>query len=54
MEKGSDPKQPHIWYEFCPDHGMFMDAGEFADFKEESLLDWFRSVIKGDRATVAP
>ena len=54
MEKASDSKQKHIWYEVCPDHGMFMDAGEFKDFKFESLLDRFRSLIKGNRANIAP
>jgi Zn-finger nucleic acid-binding protein len=54
MIKTADPKQKHIWYEVCPDHGMFMDAGEFKDFKFESLLDRFRSLIKGDRNIVAP
>ena len=54
MIKTADPKQKHIWYELCPDHGMFMDAGEFKDFKFESLLDRFRSLIKGDRNIVAP
>ncbi len=54
MEKTADAKQKHIWYEVCHDHGMFMDAGEFVDFKDENLLDWFRSVIKGDRETVCP
>ena len=54
MEKTADPKQLHIWYEICRDHGMFLDAGEFADFKEESLLDCFRGLIKGDRETTAP
>ncbi len=54
MEKGHDAKQKHIWYEFCPDHGMFMDAGEFKDFKEESIFDIFRSLVKGRRDTVAP
>lgn len=49
MEKSSDPKQPHIWYEVCPEHGIFMDAGEFADFKQETLGDWFRTLIKGKR-----
>jgi hypothetical protein len=33
---------------------MFMDAGEFTDFKHESLLDFFRGLIKGDRSVVAP
>ena len=54
MELTSDAKQKHIWYEVCPEHGMFMDAGEFADFKDETLLDWFKGVIKGDRETVCP
>lgn len=54
MEKTADPKQKHIWYEICRDHGMFMDAGEFSDFKQESLLDFFRSLIKGHRDHVAP
>jgi len=49
MEKTSDPRQPHIWYETCPEHGLFMDAGEFTDFKHDTLLDWFRSLIKGER-----
>ena len=54
MEKSADPKQKHIWYEMCREHGMFMDAGEFKDLKDESMLDWFRSLIKGDRRIVAP
>jgi len=54
MELSSDPKQKHIWYEVCRDHGMFMDAGEFTDFKFESLLDIFRTLIKGNRDKVAP
>jgi Zn-finger nucleic acid-binding protein len=49
MEKTSDPDQPHIWYEICKEHGMFMDAGEFTDFKQETLADWFRSIVKGKR-----
>ena len=54
MHKSYDKKQQHIWYEVCPEHGMFMDAGEFTDFKDESMLDWFRSLIKGNRDVVAP
>lgn len=54
MIKSADDKQIHIWYEVCEDHGIFLDAGEFADFKEESILDWFRGLIKGDRGIVAP
>ncbi len=54
MEKTADPKQLHIWYESCEEHGMFMDAGEFTDFQHESPLDFFRGLIKGDRGTTAP
>ncbi len=54
MEPTSDAKQKHIWYERCEVHGMFMDAGEFRDFREETLLDWFRGVIKGDRSKICP
>ena len=49
MEKNSDPTQPHIWFEACDEHGMFMDAGEFTDYKHETLADWFRGLIKGSR-----
>ena len=49
MVKTSDPKQVHVWYETCPEHGVFMDAGEFSDYKHETLLDWFRSLIRGER-----
>lgn len=55
MDKTADPSQKHIWYEACSEHGMFMDAGEFKDFKDEAkVLDWFRGLIKGDRSLIAP
>jgi Zn-finger nucleic acid-binding protein len=49
MDKASDPDQPHIWYEVCKEHGLFMDAGEFTDYKHETLADRFRTLIKGSR-----
>ncbi|MEH6567821.1 MAG: zf-TFIIB domain-containing protein [Halioglobus sp.] len=49
MHKTSDPDQQHIWYEICSEHGMFMDAGEFTDYKHETLADWFRGLVKGKR-----
>ena len=49
MEKVSDPTQPHIWYERCSNHGLFFDAGEFTDYKYETLLDKFRDLITGKR-----
>jgi uncharacterized protein len=49
MEKTAHWKQTHVWYEVCRDHGIFMDAGEFTDFKYETLLDTVRAFIKGKR-----
>ena len=49
MHKTSDPDQPHIWYETCDEHGLYMDAGEFSDYKHETLMDRFRLLIKGTR-----
>ena len=51
MEKSAHWKQTHIWYEICRDHGIFMDAGEFTDFKYDSLLDRLRGLIKGKRSS---
>jgi len=51
MDKISDPKQRHIKLETCSEHGVFMDAGEFRDYKNETLADIFRgaiSLIRGD------
>ena len=49
MDKIADPAQPHIWYEVCQEHGMYFDAGEFTDYKYETLMDKFRDLIKGRR-----
>ena len=49
MDKIADPKQYHIWYEACEEHGMYLDAGEFTDFKYETLLDKFRDLVTGRR-----
>ncbi len=43
--------QPHIRYEACPVcYGTYFDAGEFTDFKEESLTDLIKTVF-GKRRT---
>ncbi len=42
MAQLSDPVQTHIKYEACEKHGMFLDAGEFTDYKYETLMDVFR------------
>ena len=41
----TDPVQPHIRYEVCAGHGTYFDAGEFIDYKYETLLDIFRAFI---------
>jgi len=41
-----DRKQYHIKYEACTIcHGVFFDAGEFKDFKEETVLESFKHMI---------
>ena len=45
MQKLNDTKQTHLVYEACEQHGMFMDAGEFTDYKHETLLDIFRDMV---------
>lgn len=43
-------EQPHIWFESCAScHGAFFDAGEFRDFKNETLLDYFKDLFSGER-----
>jgi uncharacterized protein len=41
----SDPVQKHIQYEGCVEHGMYFDAGEFTDYKYETLMDIFRDFV---------
>ena len=37
-----DHKQPHIHFESCTVcHGTFFDAGEFRDYKEQTVSEWF-------------
>ena len=38
-----DPKQDHIEYEVCQQHGIFFDAGEFTAYTNEGLLEVFLS-----------
>ena len=38
-----DHRQPHIHYESCTVcHGVFFDAGEFRDYKEQTVSEWFK------------
>jgi Zn-finger nucleic acid-binding protein len=45
MEAVTDPTQSHINYEVCPDHGFFMDAGEFSDFRELTMKEAFDCIL---------
>lgn len=45
-----DREQPHIWYEACATcYGVFFDAGEFRDYKERTVLDFFRDLFAKER-----
>ena len=38
-----DHQQPHIHFESCTVcHGSFFDAGEFRDYKEQTVSEWFK------------
>ncbi|MBN2443602.1 MAG: zf-TFIIB domain-containing protein [Spirochaetales bacterium] len=46
MISKSDRDQKQITYETCPScKGVFYDAGEFTDFKEETILDFIKKKI---------
>ncbi len=45
-----DRNQPHIWYEACTfSYSVFFDAGEFKDYKENTVLDFFRDLFAHGR-----
>jgi hypothetical protein len=45
-----DPAQPHVWYEACKVcNGVFLDAGEFRDLRELTLLDRLRALFPRER-----
>jgi Zn-finger nucleic acid-binding protein len=40
------PDQPHIRYEMCSTcHGIYLDAGEFVDFKRKTLAERVRHAL---------
>jgi len=50
MTKMVDLKQSHIWYEKCPIcYGIWFDAGEFKDYKQEDIQDIFKGIFSGER-----
>lgn len=43
MQQESDPEQPHITYESCPNgHGTYLDSGEFTDLVKKTFWDKFK------------
>lgn len=45
-----DVNQPHIWYESCTVcHGVYFDAGEFADFKNRDPSDFIKDLFSKER-----
>jgi Zn-finger nucleic acid-binding protein len=46
MVRKSDIEQKHIVYEYCNTcRGTFFDAGEFTDFKQETVLDYIKKIF---------
>lgn len=46
-----DADQPHVRYEACGTcNGVFLDAGEFKDLKEHTLLDHLKDLFVRERA----
>lgn len=51
LTKMVDLNQSHIHYEKCPVcYGIWFDAGEFRDYKEENLADVFKSIFSQPRS----
>ena len=45
-----DNEQPHIRYEACTScYGVFFDAGEFRDYKHETITDFFKDLLAKER-----
>ncbi len=45
-----DQAQPHIWYEACTVcYGVFFDAGEFRDYKQQTVFDFIRDIFAKER-----
>ena len=50
MTSETDEQQPHIQYERCPKcKGVYFDAGEFRDYKQLTLGEFFKSVFRRGR-----
>lgn len=45
-----DLRQSHIWYESCGVcFGKWFDAGEIKDLSQETVFDFFRGLMRGER-----
>ena len=45
-----DREQPHIHYEACTVcYGVFFDAGEFRDYTQKTVFDFFRDLFARER-----
>lgn len=45
-----DPQQSHIWFESCGTcHGVFFDAGEFTDYRKQTVADIIRDIFTPER-----
>jgi uncharacterized protein len=45
-----DLRQSHIWYESCGVcFGKWFDAGEIKDLSQETIFDFFRGLMTGER-----
>jgi len=46
MRRAADPSHSHIVFEACSaGHGVFFDAGEYKDYKERTLGDYFKKLF---------
>ena len=45
-----DRRHPHVWFEACTNcYGVFFDAGEFRDFKEDTLGAFVKDLLTPER-----
>lgn len=50
MDHKSDERQAHIRYEQCPEcKGAYFDAGEFRDYKELTIGEFFKSIFNRNK-----
>ena len=50
MTHVKDMEQRHIGYEVCEEHGMYFDAGEFTDYKYETVIEKIVNFLPRNRS----